>query len=162
MLPQNLEEKIVKTDSCWVWDGAIQGAGYGTAWDKRIRKIKLAHRLVYELLVGPIPDGLTLDHLCRNRACVNPEHLEPVSMKENVLRGISPSAQKARQVLCIRGHELVATPKGRRCFICVANYQASDRAREMARERNKSWRENNREHDVERKRIWREARRARA
>jgi len=69
---------------------------------------RLAHRAVYEALVGPIPKGLSLDHLCRNRACVNPEHLEPVSLVENVMRGVSPHAVNARKTHCAHGHAFTA------------------------------------------------------
>ena len=65
---------------------------------------KLAHRLTYEATHGPIPSGLTLDHLCRNRRCVNPDHLEPVTNRENILRGTSPSALHAVQTACVNGH----------------------------------------------------------
>ena len=64
----------------------------------------MAHRIAFELHKGIIPKGLTIDHLCRVLSCVNPSHLEVVSMKENVLRGNSPLAQKARQTHCLRGH----------------------------------------------------------
>lgn len=66
---------------CWPWRGAIQSKGYGMVGHR------LVHRVVYELVHGPIPAGLTIDHLCRNRACANPSHLEAVTMKVNYDRG---------------------------------------------------------------------------
>ena len=71
--------KVNKTDGCWEWSGAINTGGYGSFWNG-IREVK-AHRFAYELLCEQIRDGLTLDHLCRNRSCVNPAHLEPVTGK---------------------------------------------------------------------------------
>lgn len=71
---------------CWVWTAYCNNAGYGMV--KFNGKAKLTHRLIYELLVGPIPDGLTLDHLCRNRACCNPAHMEVVTWEENLRRGL--------------------------------------------------------------------------
>lgn len=73
---------------CWEWRGAIQSAGYGCFELRRDRPL-LAHRYAYEELVGPIPDGLQLDHLCRNRRCVNPAHLEPVDHRTNCLRAVA-------------------------------------------------------------------------
>jgi hypothetical protein len=72
------------------------------------RVVKFGHRVSYEAFKGPIPDGLTIDHLCRNRACVNPEHLEPVTMRVNCLRGESPAAVHARKTHCPKGHEYSA------------------------------------------------------
>lgn len=91
-------------EACWEFVGARDPNGYG-----RIRhgdNARLAHRVAYEISVGPIPDGLTLDHLCRNTSCVNPAHLEPVTVGENVLRGTAPSAVAARKTHCKNGHPL--------------------------------------------------------
>lgn len=94
--------KVDKTPTCWIWTGARHGMGYGNFF---ATKYMLAHRFSYELANGPIPDGLTLDHLCRNRLCVNPDHLEPVTIRENLMRGIGPSAIAARTTHCPKGHE---------------------------------------------------------
>ena len=87
---------------CWIWPGSQVGNGYGTASYRvdGIQKIALTHRVAYEALVGPIPDGLDLDHLCRVRLCCNPEHLEPVTRTENSHRG-----KKYRPSHCVHGHE---------------------------------------------------------
>lgn len=97
--------KVEKTPTCWLWDGALAGPGrcYGRFYD---RGNIPAHRWAYEQARGPIPDGLVLDHVCRQTRCVNPDHLEPVTNRTNVLRGIGPSAINARKIHCKRGHLL--------------------------------------------------------
>lgn len=90
------------------------GSGYFKLPDKRY-----AHRVAYEAIKGPIPEGLVIDHLCRVRWCCNPEHLEAVTNEENILRGESPPARNARKERCDRGHELVPRSDGKRyCPTC--------------------------------------------
>jgi hypothetical protein len=102
-----MEERTAKyvrvlPHGCHEWTGARIPDGYGhTSVNGRA---VLAHRLYYEAAKGHIADGLEIDHLCRNRSCVNPDHLEPVSHRENVLRGENPMAQQARRTHCKRGH----------------------------------------------------------
>lgn len=81
-------EKVDGSGDCWEWTGTRQTMGYGSFWVLGQGK-RLAHRVAYELLVGPIAEGRELDHRCRNRICVNPDHLEPVSHRENVRRGVA-------------------------------------------------------------------------
>ena len=92
----------VDPDGCWIWNGSKTSGGYGKYTARG--KSRSAHRGVYELLVGPIPDGMQLDHLCRVRACVNPLHLEPVTQRENLLRGETLAARHAAVTECPRGH----------------------------------------------------------
>lgn len=73
--------RVEKTDSCWNWTGSCFATGYASFWIPRRRVV--AHRYAYELLIGPIPEGLQLDHMCHNRKCVNPDHLRPVTAKQN-------------------------------------------------------------------------------
>lgn len=108
---------VDKSNSCWEWTGSRVN-GYGRY------KNDPAHRYVYELLIGPIPAGLQLDHLCRNRACVNPDHLEPVTQRENMRRADVALGIRSAVTHCKHGHEF--TPEntiqrsdgGRRCAIC--------------------------------------------
>jgi hypothetical protein len=84
-LEDRLWSRVTKTDTCWLWTGSCTTAGYGTV-GRGSDEWFYVHRLAYELLVGPIPDGLTIDHLCRVRHCVRPDHLEPVTRAENTRR----------------------------------------------------------------------------
>ncbi len=95
---------FIDPDGCWIWIGHRFTNGYGAIGFNRPRRSRLAHRVSYELFRGPIPEGLTLDHLCRVPECINPEHLEPVTMRENILRGTSPSATAAFRSTCLHGH----------------------------------------------------------
>ncbi len=111
---------------CWEWTGAINSQGYGTFSDKEHGKRHVyAHRFSYEYVFGPIPEGLTLDHLCRVRRCINPFHVEPVTIRENNLRGESPIAQRARADHCPRGHPYDTSNtyyrpdgQGKQCLTC--------------------------------------------
>lgn len=104
---------------CWNWTGLIDARGYGQMRLRYGDAARKAHRLCYEQFVGPIPEGLQLDHLCRNRLCVNPDHLEPVTNRENTLRGDAPNAVAHRTGICQRGHQMETLPNGRRrCRKC--------------------------------------------
>lgn len=101
---------VGEPDECWEWKGNSLKSGYGIFHSSRANGY--AHRYSYELLIGPIPEGLVIDHLCRNPGCVNPSHLEPVTNRENILRGMSLAARYARRTHCINGHEF--TPENTR------------------------------------------------
>ena len=97
--------KVRMTHTCWIWTGAT-AMGYGriNAGGRHGKSLQ-AHRVAYEFMVGPIPAGLQLDHLCRNKRCVNPLHLEAVTQRENLLRGDTIPGRNAAKTHCIRGHE---------------------------------------------------------
>lgn len=107
--------------SCWLWQGGLDIGGYGFF---RIKgRPHQAHRVAYMLSRGAIPAGLQLDHLCRERRCVNPVHLEAVSQWENIRHGTSFSAKHAVKTHCLRGHplsgpNLIAAPRKRECRSC--------------------------------------------
>jgi len=121
---------------CLVWVGALDGGGYGRIhFDGKARK---AHRISYELSRGEIPSGLEIDHLCRNRCCINPDHLEPVSRRINVLRGKSPkqlSDWQKSKTHCPQGHEYtlentyIKVGGGRDCRSCQREWQRRFRLR---------------------------------
>lgn len=127
------------TDSCWLWRGSTTKKGYGQiSGEPHTQKRFMAYRWLYEFVVGPIPDGLTLDHLCRNRGCVRPDHMEAVTNRVNILRGTSWAAVNARKTHCPRGHSLsdsrttrIDPATGKR--ICRACAVVTRRAREGRR-----------------------------
>jgi len=121
---------------CWEWTGYIEPEGYGqTFWKDRLQRV---HRIAWFLTRGSIPKGKCLDHLCRNKKCVNPDHLEVVTLKENTLRGFGLTAQLARQTHCKRGHPLsgenlyekiIGDRIERNCRACKKMYFAQWRAK---------------------------------
>lgn len=98
---------IIQENGCWDWVGANNGAGYGVFYPPDSPKKRwYAHRWTYAQAKGPIPAGLTIDHLCRNPSCCNPDHLEAVTHRENVLRGSNAMVAVHRSGVCQRGHHI--------------------------------------------------------
>lgn len=132
---------VEKTDTCWLWRGAIEPGHRGYGRMNIEGRSRVAHRVGYELLVGPIPEGLQLDHLCRVRRCVNPEHLEPVTPRENLLRGKTLAAANAAKTHCPVGHAYTpentifdAKRRIRSCRECSRRRSREWKARRRARE----------------------------
>jgi len=120
---------------CHIWMGSLTAAGYGK-FSVRHQTHRGAHVVAWELKYGPVPEGLELDHLCRNRRCANPAHLEPVTHRVNCLRGLGVSAKNIRKTHCPRGHDLVSKPSrpgARYCPICDAVSKRLSEQRRQAR-----------------------------
>lgn len=131
----------IADNGCWEWQAQINQDGYGMFARGHQRGLVSAHRWAYGNTVGPVPQGLELDHLCRNRRCVNPLHLEPVTKADNQRRGLSPWGINSRKTHCKRGHPLsgdnliVHRDGGRQCYECKAEEQRRRRAKQAAAQR---------------------------
>lgn len=146
-LDERFHAKIEKLESgCWRWTAHIGSHGYGMihTGPPRLRLI-VAHQAAYELYRGPVPEGLVLDHLCRNRWCVNPDHLEPVTEQENIMRGQAPCILIHLSGCCMRGHEMVPENtyidknNHRYCRTCqIECHKRQRRERREAKERAKA------------------------
>jgi hypothetical protein len=146
-LPQRFWDKTRSEDAgyatpCLTWTGYKQPNGYGKFGLNG--KTEYAHRVAYRLLVGPIPEGLMIDHLCRNRACVNVEHMEAVTNKVNILRGETIMAANAAKTHCPQGHEfseentyIRPSTGSRHCRTCMREERAKRSVQEKAQRREK-------------------------
>jgi hypothetical protein len=126
---ERIEEQVVRLpfSGCWIWTGATR-SGYGRMFvgsrSDGSRKAVSTHRFFYEFAVGGVPDGMDLDHLCRVRCCLNPQHLEAVTRKENILRGVGMGARNSKKTHCPKGHEytpenVLGASRGiRACRLC--------------------------------------------
>lgn len=131
--------EMIPFSGCWLfYGGGPWGYGTVTIWDylTKSKKTIRAHRVTYEYFIGPIAPGLDLDHWCRVRCCVNPDHLEPVTSKVNNLRGLSPSSINAAKIACSKGHlfvegnlKIISTTGERRCRMCERANKLAYRAR---------------------------------
>lgn len=128
VLERLLSHIVIDENGCWIWPRGKTGAGYGQIYLPEHRR-DYCHRVAYIELVGPIADRLVIDHLCRVKACCNPDHLEPVTTAENIRRG------KTRSSTCFRGHDLtdpaIVTPGGH-CRPCQRVRSAARDARKRA------------------------------
>lgn len=125
--PKPVMERInaqvnIDEHGCWIY-AADRAPRSGYRQVRVGQMLRYAHRVTYEALVGAIPDGLVIDHLCHNRSCVNPSHMEPVTQQENTLRGNGPAAINSRKTHCPQGHALTAenvygAPMRRQCKTC--------------------------------------------
>lgn len=122
--PRFWEKVLIRESGCWEWLGSKNWDGYGHSWHPGKNRIGLVHRWTYEAAKGPMPAGLVTDHLCRNRACCNPQHLEAVTYFVSTHRSTNPMAKFAKRTHCAKGHPfsgenlLIRENGGRRCRTC--------------------------------------------
>lgn len=137
-LPKRIWDKIIVTDGCWIWTGANTGGRmqYGITWNSSLRRREKVHRYVYEAVKGLIPDGLVIDHICKNTLCCNPKHLRVVTNRTNILIGDAPGPRAVRTNHCKYGHEF--TPEntywkrdgtGRDCRTCIRRRHREEKQR---------------------------------
>lgn len=132
---ERLFAKVDAAGPCWLWTAAKNRGGYGVINRGRREGVAIVHRAVWELLVGPIPEGTELDHVCRIRACCNPDHLEPVTRAVNVARG-ARRAGAQRKTHCKNNHRFTPEntlpngPRGRACRKCMNAANRRYRARQ--------------------------------
>lgn len=141
VLSRALPVCVTDGEECWLWPGTVDVQGYGRV--NLEGRYRLVHKTVWEYYFGPVPQGLELDHLCRQRHYGNPGHLEAVTRKENILRGAGLTAVQSRQTHCLRGHEFTpentyrrASVNRRECRACwpERKRRARERAIEIARQ----------------------------
>src|ERR1700676_5168759 len=140
-IEQRFWNKVNKTDTCWLWTGSKGQWVHGQFWNGK--RLINAHRISYEWNVGKIPAGLTIDHICRNPPCVNPSHLQAITMRDNILLG-----SKAQNTHCpknhpFEGHNVIWVKTSRMCRICKQDkdrrYHWENRERILARKK-EAWR----------------------
>lgn len=138
-IKNRLESRILKDNKgCWNYTRAKDFLGYGKIG--YLGKVISAHRVSYMVWKGKIPDGLTIDHLCKNPSCINPDHLEAVTLRENVLRSRRMTDNKSRKTHCINGHELteentyiIKSHYARKCRTCARVYSHDYNQKHKAR-----------------------------
>lgn len=120
---EHVLERVIITDECWIWTGRTNGKGYGRSGDRKNEKANLSHRITYEYYIGKIPEGLVIDHLCENKICVNPFHLEPVTHAVNIRRAFDN--RNKSDIHCKNGHlwslnsfNSPRSARNRRCKVC--------------------------------------------
>lgn len=133
-LAQRFHAKVWKHDAgCWEWIGSKQPTGYAQLWNGQ--RVEQAHRISFRLTCGAIPDGMEIDHLCRNRGCVNPDHLQAVSHRENMRRSKTIMGQNAAKTECKRGHSFdqantyITANGARQCRACLRMHAKNRKAR---------------------------------